>query len=135
MADALEEDFNLYAECEACGDCCSLTVLAMTPQEVEKVLDYAKAHDVEAQDNGPGACPFRAKDMRCKVYPVRPRTCRMHNCKVTRRELSKQHPELEASDDARVGEALYDTRLAFIDGELVDPRTMSVEWIVERYSR
>ena len=130
MADASDDMYNMYKECEECGACCALTVIAMSGAELERLTAYVSDHRIEPVDRGPGVCPFRKDDMRCMVYPARPNTCRIHDCRVPQHVNEKLHPEIATSEDL----PLVDMRLAFIHGDTRDPRTMPVEWIISRYS-
>ena len=130
MSDSSDDIYNLYKECEECGACCELTVLAVTEQEIGLIAEYIVVNHVECEDRGPGICPFQGSDRRCRIYPVRPTTCRLHSCRATRLELERQNPSLNIDRDVQ----LVDMRMAFLHGIAVDPRTMPEDWIVAHYS-
>ena len=130
MADTSDDIYNLYKECEECGGCCELTVLAVTDEEIESIRRYMDEAEFTPRDQGPGICPFRLQDKRCGIYPVRPITCRLHNCSIPRHILDAEHPEVDIPDEVQ----LVDTRMTFIHGKTVDPRMMSEEWIIGQYS-
>lgn len=131
MADTSNDIYNTYKECAECGDCCKLTVLAMSHDEVAHIQAYIEENDIAPVDQGPGICPFRGDDMRCRIYPVRAKTCRLHSCQATRNAIAEAHPELDIPDDL----PLVDLRRAFIHGDLRDPRTIPVDRIIAHYSR
>lgn len=130
MADTSNDIYNTYKECEECGDCCQLTVIAMTHEEARRIQEHISKNGIEPRDQGPGICPFRGDDMRCTVYPVRARTCRLHHCGIPRSIIEAEHPELKPEDDL----PLVDMRRAFMHNDLRDPRSIPVERIIAHYS-
>ena len=103
---------NYYASCEICGSCCQLTILCMSLEEVERIKEYMVKEGVEAKDQGPHRCPFLQDNNRCAVYPVRTQTCRLHNCKIARKELLTQNPHIVIDDQ----KPLINTRETFVHG-------------------
>ncbi len=95
-----------------------LTIIAITPEEAHCIDNYIKEHNIEPVDQGPEVCPLRGEDMRCKVWPVRSQTCRLHSCQQTRLQILAQHPEIEREDDR----PWLDMRAAFLHGDFRDPR-------------
>ena len=130
MADTSDDIYNLYKGCEECGDCCRLTVLAVTEDEISRIKVHMSENSIEAVDRGPGRCPFQQDDYRCSIYSVRPRTCRLHSCLAARSELKDMNPELDIPEDP----VIIDMRMTFIHGQTVDPRTMPEDWIIAHYS-
>lgn len=130
MADTSNDIYNLYKECRECGSCCTLTVINMSLAEAHRIRDYMRENNIEAIDMGPGICPLRGEDMRCKVYPVRSRTCRLHHCEITRNELKKQNPDLVYEGNTQ----FIDMRRAFIHDDFRDPRTIPVDRIIAHYT-
>lgn len=130
MADTSNDRYNMHKACAECGDCCMLTVIAMMHDEVIRIQDYMREHGIVARDQGPGICPLRDDNMRCTVYPVRAKTCRLHHCKIPRHVIAATHPELDIPDDV----PLIDMRRAFIYDDLRDPRSLTPDRIVAYYS-
>lgn len=130
MADTSNDIYNTYKECAECGECCTLTVIAMTHDEAKRIQDYMRENGVVAKDQGPEVCPLRGEDMRCMVYPARARTCRLHHCRIPRSVLEKEHPEFAAPDDL----PMVDMRQAFIHNDLRDPRTIPLDRLIAHYS-
>jgi Fe-S-cluster containining protein len=125
MADSsLADPSNYYPGCKQCGNCCGLTWLCVSADEVARIkaflIECAKRAAAEgaagtegvavAHDNGPYRCPFQKPDKHCAVYPVRPQTCRLHNCTVTRKQLLAQYPNLRIDDTKPV----IDLRATFL---------------------
>jgi len=58
---------------EGCGRCCG--IVPATETEYQRVIRYAKEHDVNPQDQGI-TCPWYQEN-KCSVYAVRPIICRL----------------------------------------------------------
>lgn len=106
-------DLNTYRECKACGQCCTLTLIAMTTQEAQDILDYVKENDIHPKDQGPYICPFRGDDMKCMIYPVRSQTCRLYGCTKSRFRMIDENPDLVIPDD----KVFVDMRRVFLEGD------------------
>lgn len=117
-AKADPRDYNSYEGCARCGNCCNIRVLAVTPDEIARITAYLSENSITPRDNGFEACPLLAADMSCMVWPVRPQTCRLHNCHKTRLEILAEHPEITREDNR----PWIDTRRAFLYGDFSDPR-------------
>ena len=105
---------NYYPECEICGSCCHLTILCISIDEVEAIKEYVADHGIIARDYGPDRCPFLQDNRRCAVYPVRSQTCRLHNCKLPRKQLLSDNPDLVIDDT----KPLVDLRKTFVYGAM-----------------
>ncbi len=106
-------DLNTYKECKACGQCCTLTLIAMTTQEAQDILDYVQENDIHPKDQGPNICPFRGDDMKCMIYPVRSQTCRLYGCTKSRFRMIDENPDLVIPDD----KVFVDMRRVFLEGD------------------
>ena len=68
---------NSYPECQRCGACCQVNVLAMTHEEVARIRAYMVEHDVRPIDRHKESCCFQNENGDgCMVWPVRARVCR-----------------------------------------------------------
>lgn len=114
----MTDDFNSYPECNQCGHCCRLTVLALTIEEAERIMDYVGKNHIIVQDKGPSRCPFLEDDGRCIIWPVRSQTCRLFSCQKTRYDVIEENPTLEIPED----KWLVDFRKVFVYHDFVDPR-------------
>lgn len=111
-------DFNSYEGCRQCGECCRIRIVAVKPEEAERIRNYIRDNGIVPRDNGPECCPLLDADMRCMVWPVRSQTCRLHSCQKTRREILAEHPEIEREPDR----PWLDMRAAWLEGDFRDPR-------------
>lgn len=113
------EGENSYPECERCGACCRVNVLAMTHEEVARVRDYIVEHRIRPIDRGKqGCCLQRASGDGCMVWEARPQVCRLHNCHVSRIEILRRNPSIHVPENI----PLVDLHECFINGREVDPR-------------
>lgn len=113
------EGENSYPECERCGACCRVNVLAMTHEEVARVRDYITRHGIRPIDRGKqGCCLQRASGDGCMVWEARPQVCRLHNCHVSRIEILRRNPSIHVPEDI----PLVDLHECFINGREIDPR-------------
>lgn len=85
-------NFTCNGECSNCGQCCG-DILHLSKQEIKVIDEYLKKHKIEATprcimmdyDN---TCPFRDnKEMKCKIYEVRPEICRAYKCDRSAKEV------------------------------------------------
>lgn len=87
-------DNTVKGRCSCCGDCCS-NRLPMNQEEIKEIKYYIKLHDIKPTirksilDVRPVLdlrCPFldETKELKCKIYPVRPQICREFICNVGR---------------------------------------------------
>ena len=116
----MENGFNAYEECKACGKCCNIIVVAMTLDEAHAIADYIKENDIQPKDNGLFICPLLQEDGKCSVYPVRSMTCRLHSCSLTREQIMHRDPSIPERDDSEL--VLIDMRRAFMEGDFRDAR-------------
>lgn len=117
------EGENSYPECERCGSCCQVNVLAMTHEEVALIRAYMAEHDVRPIDRHKQGCCFQNADGDgCMVWPVRAQVCRLHNCHVSRIEILRRNPDIHVPEDI----PLVDLHECFINGREVDPRYVEV---------
>lgn len=117
------EGENSYPECERCGSCCQVNVLAMTHEEVARIRAYMAEHDVRPIDRHKQGCCFQNADGDgCMVWPVRAQVCRLHNCHVSRIEILRRNPDIHVPEDI----PLVDLHECFINGREVDPRYVEV---------
>lgn len=121
-------DFNSYERCEQCGDCCHIRIVAIKPDEVERMRAYIRDNNITPRDNGPECCPLLDEDMRCMVWPVRSQTCRLHHCHKARLEILDEHPEIEREDDR----PWLDMYTAWLEGDFRDPRTLQPHELASR---
>ena len=88
-------DKTIKGKCSCCGDCCS-NRLPMNQEEIKEIKHYIKLHDIKPTirksilDVRPVIdlrCPFldETKELKCKIYPVRPQICREFICNVGRK--------------------------------------------------
>ena len=115
----MENGFNAYEECQICGQCCNIIVVAMTLDEAHRIADYMAENAIAPRDNGLFICPLLGEDNRCMVYPARSMTCRLHSCSLTRDQIMKRCPEIRVDEDDLV---LIDMRRAFKHGDFRDAR-------------
>ena len=69
-------------KCDNCGGCCS-NLLPVTNREIKTIRKYIKRHRIaEIKSMNPLDCPFldKEKDLKCRIYEVRPRICREFFC-------------------------------------------------------
>lgn len=114
-------EFNSFEECSQCGQCCHIRIVAIKPDEVERIRTYLLDHAIVPRDNGPECCPLLDEDMRCMVWPVRAQTCRLHHCHKARLQILGEHPEITREDDR----PWLDMHAAWLEGDFRDPRTLS----------
>ncbi len=116
----MENGFNAYKECKACGKCCNIIVVAMTIDEAHEISNYMKANNITARNNGLFICPLLDENKKCSVYPVRSMTCRLHSCTLSRTQILKRDPSIPSRDESEL--VLIDMRRAFIEGDFRDAR-------------
>lgn len=90
----LPKDGEMYrcncvdGQCSGCGECCT-DLLPVSPQELRRLKEYAKAHHLKEHRQAPFfdrkavdlTCPFRNQQTgKCDVYKVRPQICRDFIC-------------------------------------------------------
>lgn len=109
---------NSFPDCEGCGTCCAINVIAVTNEEYERMRDYMEANGIQPIDYGKERCCFNSPDGLCMVWEARSQTCKLHHCKVSRNDLLKINPDLVIDDD----KPLLDMHDAFILGQPHDPR-------------
>lgn len=110
---------NSYPECERCGRCCQVNVLAMTHEEVARIRAYVAERGIRPIDRHRESCCLEAADgAGCMVWPVRAQVCRLHNCHVSRIEILRRNPSIHVPDDI----PLVDLHECFINGREIDPR-------------
>ncbi|HIS40328.1 MAG TPA: YkgJ family cysteine cluster protein [Candidatus Aphodovivens avistercoris] len=110
---------NSYPECERCGRCCQVNVLAMTHEEVARIRAYMVERGIRPIDRHRESCCLEAADgAGCMVWPVRAQVCRLHNCHVSRIEILRRNPSIHVPDDI----PLVDLHECFINGREIDPR-------------
>ncbi|MDO4291090.1 MAG: YkgJ family cysteine cluster protein [Eggerthellaceae bacterium] len=109
---------NSFPDCEQCGRCCHINVIAVSPEEVARMRAYASEHGIEPIDYGKDRCCFSGADYRCRVWEARPQICRLFNCRVTRKEILRRNPSIVIDDD----KPLIDIHDTFILGDASDPR-------------
>ena len=98
---------NSFPECERCGSCCQVNVLAMTHEEVARIRAYVAEHDIHPIDRRKQGCCFQNAD-----------GSRLHNCHVSRIEILRRNPDIHVPEDI----PLVDLHECFINGREVDPR-------------
>lgn len=114
---------NSYPECQRCGSCCQVNVLAMTHEEVARIRAYMVEHDVRPIDRHKESCCFQNENGDgCMVWPVRAQVCRLHNCHVSRIEILRRNPSIHVPEDI----PLVDLHECFINGHEIDPRYQQV---------
>lgn len=117
------EGENSYPECERCGSCCQVNVLAMTHEEVACIREYMVEHDIHPIDrHKQGCCLQNADGDGCMVWPVRAQVCRLHNCHVSRIEILRRNPNIHVPEDI----PLVDLHECFINDREIDPRYVEV---------
>lgn len=110
---------NSYPGCQCCGSCCvDVNILCVSYEEIDTIKTYIEQHHISPTDYNKKRCCFMDEDNRCKIWEVRPQTCRLYNCHVPRKDLLKQNPSLVVDDD----KPLIDMHDAFIEGNIYDPR-------------
>lgn len=114
----LEEHDNGYIQCKACGHCCEINIICVSPEEVATIREYIARHGIEPVDHDKERCPFVQDGGRCGIYEVRPQICRLHNCRVPRTEVLRRNPSIVVDDD----KPLIDLHDTFILGDASDPR-------------
>lgn len=82
-------NFCKDGKCIECGNCCS-NILPLSESEIKDIERYIKKkHITECNHLSPNncqldlTCPFldTSKDLhKCKIYPVRPKICRIFKC-------------------------------------------------------
>lgn len=112
------EGDNSFPECECCGHCCELNVLAVMPDELERMRAYVAAHNVAPIDYGKERCCFQTVQRTCMIWEARPQPCRLHNCHVPRREVLRRNPAIHVPENP----PLLDLHDCFIGGQAYDPR-------------
>lgn len=106
---------NSFPECEQCGRCCSLNVIAMTREEVLRIHSYMLENDVVPIDRGGKSCCLQSPDGSCMIWPARSQTCKLHHCKVARMDLLAKNPEIEVHPDSEL--YLVDMHAHFVCGD------------------
>lgn len=110
---------NSYPDCERCGRCCRINVLAVLPEEVARMRAYIEEHDIAPRDRGKEVCCFQGDDGRCLVWEARPQICRLHHCRVPRHRVVQLNPQLCIPADP----PLIDLHECFLNGDERDPRS------------
>lgn len=123
--------FNSYEECQQCGQCCHIRIVAIKPDEVERIRSYIRENAIVPRDNGPECCPLLDADARCMVWPVRSQTCRLHHCHKARLAILDEHPEIQREEDRR----WLDMYAAWLEGDFRDPRYLSPEELAAKAKR
>lgn len=88
-------DNTINGKCSCCGDCCG-NKLPMNQEEINTIKKYIKKHNIKptirvlnvlATPTIDLRCPFldETKELKCKIYPVRPQICREFICNVGKR--------------------------------------------------
>lgn len=114
---------NSYPECEQCDRCCHVNVLAMTHEEVQRIRDYAAAHDIHPVDRNKECCCFEDPvHGGCMVWEARAQVCRLYNCHVPRLEILRQNPNIHVPEDI----PWVDMHECFINNNEFDPRWVTV---------
>ena len=81
-------DYTDHGKCSNCGACCS-NLLPVSMKEIETIRKYIREHGVTEAVNGVPfnatinmVCPFMdtSKELKCKIYEVRPKICRFFMC-------------------------------------------------------
>lgn len=116
----MENGFNAYEECKACGKCCNIIVVAMTLDEAHGIAEYMRENGIEARNNGLFICPLLGEDNKCSVYPARSMTCRLHSCSLSRAQIMERDPSIPERDESAL--TLIDMRRAFMHGDFRDAR-------------
>lgn len=99
MTPTSSEDFNSFPDCLMCGDCCRINVISMTEAELERIREYIQAEGIQPIDYAGERCCLQGSDGGCMVWPARAQICRLHHCKVPRRWILAEHPEIHVEDD------------------------------------
>lgn len=86
---------NSYPDCEKCGDCCRIAVLSITPSELALMHDFIDANEIHPIDRGYDMCPLRSDAGTCMIWSARPQICRLYNCRVFRRDIMEENPDIE----------------------------------------
>lgn len=120
--DVVFDGDNSYPDCQCCGFCCELAVLAVTDEEISAICDYLEETGIEPIDYGFERCVFQLPEKRCAIWPVRTQTCKLHNCHVPREKLVEMNPDLVIPE-----KKLICIREAFINGNFTDVREMTEE--------
>ena len=111
---------NSYPDCECCGHCCRLNVLALTAEEVRRMHAYAHEHGVRPTDQNGERCPFAKADNRCSIWEARPQPCQLHHCRVPRTEVLRQNPDIKVPEDLMLVN-LHEEFVAGHTGQWVKP--------------
>ena len=106
---------NSFPECEQCGRCCGLNVIAMTREEVLRIHSYMLENDVRSIDRGTSRCCLQSEDGSCMVWPARSQTCKLHHCKMARVYLLAENPAIKVHDEADL--LLVDMHAHFVCGD------------------
>lgn len=109
---------NSFPDCEQCGRCCRLNVIAVLPEELERMRAYVREHEITPRDRRGEACCLQGEDGRCMIWEARPQICRLHHCRIPRREVVRQNPHLRIPEDP----PLIDLHACFLEGDASDPR-------------
>ena len=81
-------DFTSNGKCSNCGACCS-NLLPVSVEEIKTIKKYIREHEIKQAVNGIPfnadinmVCPFldTSKELKCKIYEVRPKICRFFMC-------------------------------------------------------
>lgn len=71
----------------------------MTEAELERIREYIQAEGIQPIDYAGERCCLQGSDGGCMVWPARAQICRLHHCKVPRRWILAEHPEIHVEDD------------------------------------
>ncbi len=113
------EGDNSYPDCQCCGNCCArINILCVSYEEIDAIRSYMEEHNIEPTDYHKKHCCFMGDDRRCKIWEVRPQTCRLYNCRVPRKDILQRNPSIVVEDD----KPLIDMHDAFLEGNISDPR-------------
>lgn len=109
---------NSYPDCACCGQCCGINVLAITEQELARMLAVVEERHITPINRGKDRCCLQSPDGTCMIWDARPQVCRLYNCHVPRKTIVAEHPELDIPENPPLVD-LYD---AFFCGDYSDPR-------------
>lgn len=90
---------NSYPDCKQCGTCCEITVLAMLPEELDKMHSYITENNIKPNTEDKGKCCFVQADGRCGIWEARPQVCKLFNCHVPRFEVLRQNPNITVPEN------------------------------------
>ena len=93
------DKINTYPDCNRCGHCCELNIIAITDDDLENMHAYVRENDIAPKDQNAQRCCFQNDDRTCMIWEARPQICRLHNCNVARIEILKRNPNIHVPDD------------------------------------